>query len=115
ALARHLADGAAEVHVEVIDAPFADEEAHGLADVAGIDAVELKAARRLLGAEAGEQQRLPISEDERARGDHLAHVEAGAKSPTKRAEGWVRDPRHRGKDDRGPDAERPDRDRRELS
>ena len=42
ALARDLADRAAEVHVDVVDAVLAHEHAYRLADVVRIDAVELQ-------------------------------------------------------------------------
>ena len=114
ALARHLAHRAAEVHVDVVDPALADQDAHRLADVARVDAVELQAADLLLRVEAREQQRLAVALDERARRDHLAHVEPGAVAPAERPERRVRDARHRRQHDRRPDLERSDPQRDEL-
>jgi hypothetical protein len=115
ALARDLAHRAAEVHVDVVDAAFADQQTHGLSHVVGIDAVELQAARLLLGGEAGQQQGLAIAHDQSAGGDHLAHVEPGAVAAAQRTEGRVRDAGHRREHHRGPDAQRADGSRAELA
>src|SRR4030095_8426943 len=110
-----LAHRAAEVQVEVVDAVLADHEPHRLADVVRIDAVELQAARRLLVAEAREEERLAVALDERPRGDHLAHVEPGPEAPAERPEGRVRDPGHGREDDGRPHPKRADADGRELA
>src|SRR5690606_9356855 len=64
AAACDLGHRAAEVHVEVIDQTLADEALDREADVDWIDAVELQAAWRLVGSEAGELERLAITLDE---------------------------------------------------
>src|SRR4029078_7752028 len=84
ALAGDLADGGDEGHVDVVAAAFSDKHAHRLADVIRIDAVELEAARRLLGPEARHQHGLAVAFDEGASGDHLAHIET---RPVTSAEG----------------------------
>ena len=79
AVARDLADRTAEVQVDVLGAVVADEEADGLADGARIGAVELDAARRLVGAEPGQLARSVVALDETPGRHHLADVQAGAR------------------------------------
>src|SRR5207342_2065004 len=105
---------ATEVQVEVVDPALPHQEPDRLSHVVGIDPVELQAARRLLRAEAREEERLAIALDERAGGDHLADVEPGPEAATQGAEGRVRDPGHGGEDDGRPDLEGADDDGREL-
>jgi hypothetical protein len=109
AAARDLAHRAAEVEVYVIDAPFADQALDRLADEIGIDSVQLEAARALVGAEAREPQRLVVALDQRARGDHLAHVQACAELTTQRAKRVIGHAGHRREHDRRPNAQRPER------
>jgi hypothetical protein len=107
-LAGHLGHGAAEVQVDVADAVLGAEDLGGLADVAGIGAVELD---RPDGLEVVEDQHLHrglVALDQPARGDHLADVQAG---PLLGAEPSVRrvgDARHRREDDGSVDAQRPE-------
>ena len=95
--------------------PSPTRSAHRLAHVARVDAVELQAARRLLRPEAREEERLAVALHERAGGDHLAHVEAGAVPAAERAEGRVRDPRHGARTTGGQTDERADAEGRELA
>src|SRR5690606_19976881 len=116
-----LRDRATEVHVDVIDEALADEALDGLAHVEGIDAVELEAARRFVGAKAGQPCGLAIALDQRPRGDHLTHEQARdrvqitadaleplvRKPATQRAKRVIGDPGHRREHDRGPQPEGP--------
>ena len=45
----HLGDGAAEVHVDVVDVLGIDQLLDCLGEIGGVGAVELDAARRLVG------------------------------------------------------------------
>ena len=73
------------------------------ATVAGIDAVELHAARRLVGVGRDHRHRLVVALDERPRRDHLGDVDAGGRAVGGRAgvlageaaERAVGDARHR--------------------
>ena len=112
---RDLAHRAAEVEVDVVDVALADQPRHGLAHELGVDAVELEAPRLLVRREAREAQRLLVTFDQRARRDHLAHVETGAEAAAQAPERRVRDARHRCEHDGGIDGERADRERRELA
>ena len=74
----HLGDRAAEVEVDVIDAPSCDQPAHRVGGDVGVDGVELHAADRIVLGEGGHGEGLRVALDEGARRDHLAHVEPGA-------------------------------------
>ena len=104
-----LRTGTAEVQVEVIDQALADQPAHRLARVVLVDRVELEAARLLARVEAREAQRLRVALDERARGDHLGDVQAGAEAAAQRAERRIGDARHRRQHHGRLERERPDR------
>src|SRR5690606_38144341 len=84
------------------------------AHVVRVDAVELEAPRRLVGAEVGELERLLAALGERPRRDHLTHVEPGAEAFAQLAEWPVGDAGHRGEDDRRRDAELSEAHLREL-
>jgi hypothetical protein len=103
---RHLGHRTPKVEVDVVDAVLADQPGHGLTQVAGVDAVELKAAGPLVGREVGEPVRSRAALDESAGGDHLAYTQPGSETPAERSEGSVGDPRHGSQDDRGRDTDR---------
>ena len=111
---RHLGHRASEVEVDVVDAVLADQPGHGLTHVAGVDAVELKAAGPLVGSEVGEPARSRTALDEGPGGDHLAHAHPGSETPAERSEGSVGDPRHGSQDDRGRDGDRTEGERGKL-
>ncbi len=111
---RHLGHRASEVEVDVVDAVLADQPCHGLTQVVGVDAVELKAAGLLLWGEIGELVGSPIALDESPGGDHLADAQPGAEAPAERSEGSVGDPRHGSQDDRGRDGDRTEGERGKL-
>ena len=108
ALAGDLRDGAAEVHVDVVDADLVDEEAHGLAERAGVGAVELHRSGGLGAVEAQHRQRALVALDQRPGRDHLRDVEAGAEARAEPAERRVGDAGHRREHDGRVDRERSD-------
>ena len=99
----HLGNRATEVHVDVVDVPFADEPFHSFANVVRVDAVELQASRGFLLAELREHQRLGSALHQRPRRDHLAHVEPGAELTTDRSKRPIGHTGHRREHDRRPD------------
>jgi hypothetical protein len=112
ALAGHLRDRAAEVHVDVVDAVLGHQDAHGLADGAGVDAVELHRADGLVAPRAQHGEGLAVALHQRPGGDHLAHVEPGPEAGAQRPERGVGDPGHGGEHHRRVDGQRPDAQRR---
>ena len=60
AASRHLSDGAAKVHVQMVDAILVDQLPHRFADVVRIDAVELQAAWAFVRVELREPHRLLV-------------------------------------------------------
>ena len=95
ALAGDLGDRAAEVEVDVIGPLLADQEADGVADGAGLGAVELDRPDRLVVGEPGHAQRLVVALGEAAGGDHLAHEQpARLERAAQPAERRVGDARH---------------------
>ena len=111
ALAGDLAHRAAEVHVDVVDAALVDQEAHRLANVVRVDAVELHDRVASEPSKRSMAQGACVALDQRAGGDHLAHVEPGAEAAAHAAERRVGDPGHRRQHDRRADRERPDAQR----
>ena len=65
ALAGDLGDGAAEVEVDVVGAVLVDEHPDRRADGAGVDAVELDAARVLVGVVRDEPEGLVVALEQR--------------------------------------------------
>src|SRR5690606_11814765 len=57
AFARHFAYGTTEVHIDVVNATFADQAFYRLAHVVRIDPIQLEAARRFVGPEVGQAER----------------------------------------------------------
>ena len=108
AAAGHLAHGASEVEVDMIDLVLGDEPANDFSHHDGIDRVELKASGALVRVEACEPQGPFVALQEGSGRDHLAHVETRPKASAERAVGGVRDPGHRGEDHGGPDRQRSD-------
>src|SRR5262249_62237910 len=96
ALAGRLRDAAPEVEVDVVGEILRAHQLDGLADGGRVDAVQLEAARVFARAEGDHAHGLRVALDERARGDHLAHVQAGALFAAELAERHVGDARHRG-------------------
>ena len=110
-----LADGATEIHVDMVDPVFTHEQRHGLAHVFGVHPIELQATGRFRRIEAGQLERLRISFHQRPSGNHFAHVEARSEVPAEGPERIVGDPRHGSEDDRGVQLDGPDPNRREFS
>jgi hypothetical protein len=108
ALAGDLGDRAAEVEVDVVGAVLVDEHPHRRADRDRVDAVQLHAARGLVGVVPDQPHRLRRALDQRPGGDHLADVHARAELPAQPAERLVGDPGHRRQHHRGVDDVRPD-------
>jgi hypothetical protein len=104
----HLGDRAAEVQVDVVDPVLGDQHRDGLADVVRVHAVQLKAARRLAGAELDHAHGLGVTLDERTGGDHLADEQTAAEVTAESPERRVGDARHRGEHNRRPHGVRPD-------
>ena len=116
ALAGHLGHRAAEVEVDVarVGEVLVDQHLDRPADGRRVDAVELDGERVLLvGGRADHPQRLRVALDQRAGGDHLADVEAGAELAAQRPERRVGDAGHRREHHGGVDGERPEPQRRE--
>ena len=99
ALAGDLAGRAAEVEVDVVDPDLVDQASDGPAHDAGIDARQLHAAYRLVGAEGRHAQGLGVALDQGPGRDHLADVEPGAVAAAEGAEGTVGHPGHGGEHD----------------
>jgi hypothetical protein len=100
ALAGHLRHRAAEVEVDVIGQIVLHDQAHRGTDHPRVDAVELNAARTLVGREPDQPHRLRIAFDQRPRGDHLADVQARTMLATQSSERDVGDACHRRQHDR---------------
>ena len=77
---RYLANGTAEVQIDVVDLVFSDEPANDFSYDLRVHRVELQAAGFLLGVEACQVQGLGIALKQRPGGDHLADVEPGTKA-----------------------------------
>ena len=60
----HLGRRAAEVEVDVVDEALVAHQVHGPPEHVGIAAVDLQAARPLVGAEAHHPQRLVVAVDD---------------------------------------------------
>ena len=111
ALAGDLRHGASEIQVDVVGAVFGDEHGDRLGDGLRVDAVELDGTQRLGLVVRDEAHRLGRALDERARRDHLAHVEARAEFAAEQPERRVRDAGHGREHDRGVELEAADRER----
>lgn len=73
--ARDLGHRAAEVQVDVVGVVLRHDDAHGFRDRLRIDAVELDGPRRLGLVMTDQPHRGLVALDQRARRDHLAHVQ----------------------------------------
>ena len=111
AAARDLGDRAAEVHVDVVGEVALDDHPHRASHRHGVDAVELKRPRVLVGVEGDHLERQRVALDEPAGGDHLADVEAFALLAAQPSEAGVGDARHRRQHDRRGGRVRPDGER----
>ena len=94
-LAGHLGHGTAEVEIDVTDGEVTGKDPRRLRHHAGVDAVELHGAGGLPRVELQHGPRLGVPHHQAARGDHLAHVEAGPLLPAQLAVGRIRHARHR--------------------
>jgi hypothetical protein len=108
ALAGDLRRRAADVHVDVVGQALVDDHADGRTDHGRVDAVQLDAARPLVGLERHHPEGLRVALHQCASGDHLADVETAVGPgrgsgllPAQPPEGDVRDPRHGREHDRG--------------
>ncbi len=110
-----FANGAAEIHVDMVDAVLIDEQLGRLGDVVGVDAVELEASGALVGIELRESHGLLVPLDEGPGRDHLGNVETRTETTAKPSEGRVRDARHWGQDDRRVGHNRAERNRCKLA
>ena len=76
ALARHLGHRAAEVQVDVVGAVLVDEQPHRVAHDAGVDAVQLDAARALVRVDRDHREGLRVALEQGPARDHLGDVDA---------------------------------------
>ena len=108
-LARDLGGRAAEVEVDVVDEAVAADAVDGPAHHLGIGAVELQAARHLVGAERIIVVGLGVAVHDRGRHHHLVDVhQPGPEPPAQGAERRVRHAGHRGQHHRRRRHEVPD-------
>ena len=88
-----------------------DDDARGLLDDGRVHAIQLQRPDALARREPAQAQRLRIAGDQRARRNHLGHVQAvRAVFLTQHAERPVRDARHRGEHHRRRHVDRPEID-----
>src|SRR5690606_14867647 len=119
ALAGHLGDRAAEVHVNVVGEILLNDHPDRRRDHGWVHPVQLDTARSLNGLEGQHPHRLGVALHQSPRGHHLADVQptVGASGSlalltAEPPEGDVGDPRHRGEDNGRANQVRPDRERR---
>ena len=108
AVAGDLADRAAEVQVDVVDAGLGDQPLDRSGHRGRIGAVELDRPGRLVGVEGGQLPALGATLGQAASVDHLADVEPGPEPAAQAPEGGVGDARHRRQHHRRPHLERTD-------
>ena len=99
-LAGHLAGGAAEVEIDVVDADLADQAVYRSPHHPGVDPAQLDTAHRLVLTEGSHCQSLGVALDKGPGGDHLADVETGTVGPAQASKGAVGHSGHRGQHDR---------------
>ncbi len=101
ALAGDLGRRAPEVEIDVVGQVTITDQGDGLADDRRVAAVQLQAARMLVGAERHHPAGLVVAVHDRARHHHLVDVhKVGGEAPAQRAERRVGDARHRRQHDR---------------
>ena len=110
-MAHDLGGGAAEIEIEVVDAPLADQSTHRFGDNHRVGAIELQRPRGFVGSERGQLPTLLAPFEQTAGVHHFAHVEPGPVAATEATEGAVGDTSHRCKHDgrvdrQGADGER---------
>ncbi len=106
-----LGNRAAEVQVHMVGHVLIDDDARGLLDDGRVHAIQLQRPDALARREPAQAQRLRIAGDQRARRNHLGHVQAvRAVFLTQHAERPVRDARHRGEHHRRRHVDRPEID-----
>src|SRR6185295_2084212 len=110
-----LGNRAAKVHVEMIDASFANQAPDCLGHVVWIGTIKLQTPGRFVRSEIRELESFVAAIDERARIDHFTDVESGAKIAANGSEGIVRHSRHRRQHHRRPDSYGSDVDRFEFA